>query len=188
MTATRSQALAAYPAELATSWSPIYGQAVTIRPIRPDDAALELAFLNRLSPETRYNRFLGAGVRPTAAMVEKFTCIDYHEHMAFIATLMLDGEETQIGVARYIRLPDGTGEFAIVIEDGWQGCGVGRRLLEQLMEHARAEGVTALVGDVLAGNKPMLSFVKHLGFEADAHPETRDLRRVTRQLGAPLPA
>lgn len=172
----------AYPADLARATSPIYNQALTIRPIRADDIELELAFLDRLSPQTRYNRFLGAGVRPTAAMIEKFTRIDYRDHMAFIATVMLDDEERQVGVARYIRLPDGSAEFAIVVEDEWQGCGVGRRLLARLIEHAQDTGVPTLVGDVLAENTSMLEFVKRLGFEVAAHPESRALRRASLSL------
>ena len=168
-----------YPASLASSSSPIYGQALTIRPIRADDVELELAFLDRLSPETRYNRFLGAGVRPTAAMIDKFTRIDYDEHMAFIATVMFDDEEVQIGVARYIRLPDGTAEFAIVVADEWQGCGIGRRLLEKLIEQARKSSISALVGDVLGANGTMIDFVRRFGFGADPHPDSRELRRVT---------
>ncbi len=167
-----------YPAELTRSSSPIFNQALTIRPIRADDAELEYAFLDRLSPQTRYNRFLGAGVRPTAAMIEKFTRIDYDEHMAFIATVMLDGEELQIGVARYIRLPDGGAEFAIVVEDEWQGCGVGRRLLERLIERARDTRVAFLVGDVLAENTSMLEFVRRIGFTISPHPDSRELRRA----------
>lgn len=172
----------AYPAALTRSSSPIYNQALTIRPIRPDDAELELAFLERLSPQTRYNRFLGAGVRPTAAMIDKFTRIDYDEHMAFIATTMIGNEELQVGVARYIRLPDHSAEFAIVVEDAWQGCGIGRRLLERLIEHARGTGLGTLVGDVLASNRTMIDFVKRLGFAVEPHPESPELRRAILEL------
>jgi acetyltransferase len=167
-----------YPAELARSWAPIFGQWLTIRPIRADDAEIETAFFHGLSEQTRYNRFLGAGVQPDAALLKRFTDIDYADHMAWIATLMLDEGEIQVGVARYILDAERNGEFAIVVTDTWQGCGLGRRLLHTLIEHARASGIRLLYGDVLATNQPMLRLAQGVGFAIEAHPEGGTLRRI----------
>src|SRR5262249_56473750 len=121
----------------------------TVRPIRPEDIDLEAEFALGLSQQTRYNRFLGAGVKLTSKLLEKFTRIDFSRDMALIATTTIGGSELAIGVARYARLADGvTCEFAVTIADAWQGHGVGRKLLATLIDSARQHGTKRLVGEV----------------------------------------
>ena len=166
------------PAGPRYAWAPIYGQWLTIRPIVPADAEIETAFLEGLSAETRYLRFHGGGVRADAATIKRFTDIDYRSHMALVATVMLDDAELQVGVARYVVAEDGSAEFAIVVADQWQGCGLGQRLMSSLIAHAIAAGVPALYGDVLAANISMLALMRKLGFTIEAHPDGGELRRA----------
>ena len=174
---------ASYPAHLTTSWPLGIGHSVTVRPIRPEDIDLETEFARRLSLETRYNRFLGGGVGLTPGMLDKFTRIDFSRDLALIATVTLEGAETQIGVARYVRLADNvTGEFAITIADAWQGLGIGRKLLAKLVDSARSHGIRRIVGEVLATNTPMLHLVHSQGFRIEPHPEGGGLRRVVLDL------
>jgi acetyltransferase len=174
------QASAPFPI---ASWPLGLSHSVNVRPIRPEDIDLETAFAHGLSMETRYNRFLGAGVRLTPAMLEKFTRIDFSRDMALIASTTIEGAEIAIGVARYARLADGvTCEFAVTIADAWQGRGIGRRLLAMLIESARGHGLRRIVGDVLATNVPMLQLARSLEFRVDFHPEGGALRRVTLDL------
>jgi acetyltransferase len=69
-------------------------------------------------------------------------------------------------VARTVANPDGEScEFALVIADGWQRRGLGRRMMEQLIEVARARGgLRSMVGHVLAENRGMLELCRKLGF------------------------
>lgn len=168
------------PEELAESFQPILGQAVTLRPLRPEDADIETAFLTGLSPETRSSRLLGGVIKITREYIAQLTHVDYRRDMAIAATVMLEERETLIGVARYVRDADGTGcEFAIVIADAWQGRGIGRRLLEKLIEVARDRGIARIHGDVLATNAPMLTLAKQLGFALGRSPEDPTLTRIT---------
>ena len=59
-----------------------------------------------------------------------------------------------IGVARYDRFPGdpATAEFAILVEDAWQGVGVGRQLLVELMALAAERGVRVLTATVQPDN------------------------------------
>src|SRR5262245_10424795 len=176
------QASSPYPTGLIASWPLGLSHSVTVRPIRPEDIDLETAFAHGLSSETRYNRFLGAGVRLTPALLEKFTRIDFSRDMALIASTTIEGAETAIGVARYARLADGvTCEFAVTIADAWQGRGIGRRLLAMLVDSARGHGLQRLIGEVLATNTPMLKLASSLGFRVELHPESGALRRVTHE-------
>jgi acetyltransferase len=171
---------AAYPESLTTSWDLGLNHSITVRPIRPEDADIETEFAHKLSLESRYNRFLGGGVRLTPELLEKFTRIDFSRDMALIATVTLEGVETAIGVARYARLGEATScEFAIVIADAWQGSGLGTRLLRKLVESAREHGIRRIVGVVLSSNSRMLRLCRSLGFRVEPHPEGGGLCMVT---------
>jgi acetyltransferase len=175
---------AAYPAHLVASWPLGLPHSITVRPIRPEDIDLETEFARKLSKETRYNRFLGGGVRLTPELLEKFTRIDFSRDMALIATATIEGAETAIGVARYARLADDvTCEFAITVADAWQGRGIGKKLLAMLVDSARGHAVRQIIGDVLATNTPMLRLAQSRGFRIDRHPEGAVLRRVALDLG-----
>ena len=157
--------MARYPAELVRKRYLFDGSEVTIRPIRADDAPIEADFVRHLSPESRYSRFMVTINELPATKLRYLTDVDYDKHMAFVATLPRDGKETEIGVARYIVDPKGAScEFAIAVDDAWQGSGVAGILMATLMDTARARGLTSMEGIVLASNHKMLKFARQLGF------------------------
>jgi len=101
--------------------------------------------------------------------------------MALAATTTLGGE-TLIGVTRYVLdASNQSAEFAIVVADAWQGRGVGKRLLAKLIDIARRRGIKRLYGDILGTNRPMLEFVRKLGFTLERH-EDPTLTRATMNL------
>lgn len=154
-----------YPAELVETLRLADGREVTIRPIRPADAGMEQDFVRHLSSDARYRRFMGTLRELPEQQLHDLTDIDYERHMALVATIVRDGREEEIGVARYITDTSGTRcEFAIVVADSWQGSGIAGRLMQSLMRVARARGVEVMEGFVLASNHPMLRFTRQLGF------------------------
>ena len=171
----------------ATSWPLGLDHSITVRPIRPEDVDLEVEFIRRLSPESIYNRVFSNSLALTPEWLERLTRIDFTRDMAIIATVTLDGRETQIGVARYARLPNATScEFAIAVADQWQGCGIGVRLLRELITIAARSGITEIVGDVLATNVAMFALARKVGMRVQPHPEGATLRRLV--LPIPDPA
>jgi acetyltransferase len=169
-----------YPAHLVGTWQPAQGPLVTLRPIRPEDAEMEKAFVRSLSPESRYFRFMDTLRELTPAMLVRFTQIDYDREMAFVATVAGDSGEEEIGVVRYVTNPDGEScEFAIVVADEWQRKGLGRRLMTQIIDVARARGLRTMIGHVLAENRSMLTLCQHLGFVISDSPEGAMLKRAT---------
>lgn len=171
------------PVELAESFQPVLGIAVTLRPLRPEDLDIETAFVEGLSVESHASRLLGGAVKVTREYIEHLTRVDYARDMALAATVMLEGHETLIGVARYALEPDGRScEFALVIADAWQGRGIGRRMLKKLVAVAAARGVARIYGDTLATNRSMLGLAKALGFALARHPDEAYLTRVTLDL------
>lgn len=165
------------------SFEPIVGQAVTLRPLRREDHDIEHAFVSGLSPESRHNRLLGGAIRITREYVEQLTTVDFSRDMALAASVMLDDRETLIGVARYVRVNDSACEFALVVADAWQGCGIGRRMMEKLTAVAKDRGLAHMHGDVLATNRGMLEFCRKLGFSLGRSPDDPTLTRVTLDLG-----
>ena len=156
-----------YPAHLVQHPKLRDGTAVTIRPIRPEDAGIEQAFVRKLSDESRYNRFMDSLRELSPKMLSHFTEVDYDRHMALIAVNERGGTETQVGVARYVIDDEGAAcEFAIAIADDWQRKGLGTLLMQALMGAARAAGVRVMYGDVLASNQRMLHLTARLGFQA----------------------
>jgi acetyltransferase len=66
-----------------------------------------------------------------------------------------------------------------VVTDAWQRHGLGRQLMELLIEVARARGLNAMVGHVLANNKSMLELCTDLGFVISESPDEPTQRRAT---------
>jgi RimJ/RimL family protein N-acetyltransferase len=139
------------------------GGSVVIRPIRPDDGPRLRAAYDRLSPESRYRRFLAPKPHLSESEVRYLVEIDGANHVALIAT-DADDPERLIGVARFVRLSDDprTAEFAIVVGDPWQGQGVGRALMDKLIESGRAHGIERFRATMLADNLPAHRLVSQL--------------------------
>ena len=144
------------------------GRIVIIRPIRPDDVERLRAAHGRLSPLTRYRRFMTAKPSLSDADASYLANIDGFDHYALVATyaghdgdlaaplVAMDGEEAApiIAVARFVRTPEdaGAAEFAIVVGDDWQGEGIGRELMGRLVDAAVTRGVTRFEASMLADN------------------------------------
>src|SRR6266545_4131851 len=174
-----------YPADLTTALRLADGSPVTLRAIRPEDADMEQEFVRNLSQNSRYFRFMNTVRELTPAMLIRFTQIDYDREMAFVAVREEGGREIEIGVARYVTNPDArTCEFALVVADAWQCKGLGRRMLERLIEVARWRKLRTMEGHILAGNQPMLGLCKKLGFRISDHPQDAALKRATLVLDA----
>jgi len=174
-----------YPADMTSVLHLADGSPVTLRAIRPEDADMEQEFVRNLSQNSRYFRFMNTVRELTPAMLIRFTQIDYDREMAFVAVREESGRETEIGVARYVTNPDAeTCEFALVVADPWQCKGLGRRMLERLIEVARWRKLRTMEGHILAGNQPMLGLCKKLGFEISDHPEDPAVKRATLVLDA----
>ena len=146
---------------------------ITIRPLRLQDAGAFRAFVERLSPESRYERFQYVVKEVSPALLRLLVEADPRTHVALVA--LHEGEV--VGEARYVRA-DGGAEFALAVADGWRRRGVGKRLLEVLIASARREGLKRLDGEVLAWNQAMLGFVEQAGFQVREHPEDGRLLRV----------
>jgi acetyltransferase len=178
-------AIMPYPAHLIRAVRLSDDSACTIRPVRPEDADAVQFFVEHLSPESRYNRYMSSIKQLPQSTLVRFTQLDYDREMALaLVKIQADTQsEEMLGFARYTSDPDKTScEFALVIADSWQGHGIGTLLMQALFETARAQGITQMTGEVLRNNKGMLKLMKKLEFEATRHPEDSDLMWVNKRL------
>ncbi|MBE9501660.1 MAG: GNAT family N-acetyltransferase [Chloroflexi bacterium] len=142
------------------------GSILHLRPIQPEDAERLLALFYRLSRHTVYLRFHHVLNQMSKEEVQRFCTVDYDDTFAVVATLGEGTEQKIIAVGRYYRLPRrDAAEVALVVEDVYQGKGIGTHLLEQLAIVARETGIRFFEGEVLAENMEMMNVLKESGFQ-----------------------
>lgn len=140
------------------------GTAVSVRPIRREDTEALRRFYGRLSEETIHQRFFGPYPELDEERARYFTHLDGERRFALVA---LDPENPGeiIGVTRYDRDEDdqSRAEYAVVVEDAWQGRGLGTALTRAIVDEARERGVLCLHALVLPENRRMVRVLQGLG-------------------------
>ncbi|HZB02911.1 MAG TPA: GNAT family N-acetyltransferase [Actinomycetota bacterium] len=141
------------------------GSRVKIRPVLPGDKQRFLDGFARLSPASRYRRFLSPIDELTPEMLRIFTEVDYRDHFAYVALLSDEPNEPGIGVARYVRVPDDpvAAEAAVTVIDEYQGRGLGTLLLEALGAVALENGIRRFSGVALAENAAIREVLESMG-------------------------
>ncbi|MFF5987475.1 bifunctional acetate--CoA ligase family protein/GNAT family N-acetyltransferase [Prauserella flavalba] len=137
------------------------GGTVHLRPVVPTDADGLVALHGRLSDRTRYLRYFGAYPRIPARDLERFSTVDHHDRVAFVALL---GDDV-VAVGRYERLDAESAEVAFVVDDAHQGRGLGSILLEHLAAAASERGLRRFVAEVLAENSAMIRVFRDAGYQ-----------------------
>lgn len=137
---------------------------MTIRPIQADDTGRLRLSHERLSPESRYRRFMSSKPHLTGADARYLVDIDGCHHYALVATVAEPEGEAIIAVARFVREPQDprTAEFAIVVGDEWQRQGLGGELLGRLADAAVTRGVERFRATMLSDNVPIHRLVQRL--------------------------
>jgi acetyltransferase len=159
------------------------GRVVTLRAVRPEDAGEIVQAFERLSPQSRYLRFmqhkreldpqaLARGVNPVPG-----------REFALVATVPAPDGYDIVGAARYVESKQPkTCEFSVTVAEDWRGVGLATTLLRRLMLRARRDGYRAIEGLVLADNVPMLALARHLGFAVLPLPDDTTVCTVRRAL------
>jgi RimJ/RimL family protein N-acetyltransferase len=129
------------------------GTEVHIRPIRPEDDQVLVDLFHHLSPQTIYQRFFTAMPELSPGMARHLANVNYTNRLALVA----EAAGERIGVVRYERTNDpGIVELSVVIVDEWQGRGLGRLLIREIVRAAESNGINRFRADVLAENRRML--------------------------------
>lgn len=163
-------AIRPYPSEFVTRFRLEDAAEISLRPIRPEDETAWRAMLQRCSPESLHSRFRMVFKEATHEMATRFCFLDYDRELAFVAQEMQGGklpdENAPIrGVGRLVTDADRqVAEFAILVEDDWQGRGLGLEIASHCMNVARDWGVQRVVAETRVDEPRMRGILDALGF------------------------
>jgi RimJ/RimL family protein N-acetyltransferase len=156
---------------------------VPFRLVQPSDAPALQRFLGRCSERTIYLRFFGSLNEFTQEKAQYFAHTDGVDHFAFVA-IEPDDQEEIIAVVRYDREPgEERAEYAAIVEDSWQGQGIGIDLTRRLVDVAWDNGVRAFYAMVMGKNRRMLELLRHLDLPEQEHDE-EGIKHVEVELSA----
>jgi len=143
-------------------------EGITVRPLEADDVERLRRLFFRLSPQTVYLRFFQPVKAPSDRTLRHLAAVDHVRRQALAA---VDEAGEIVAVARYDRQRDdpAKAEMAIVVEDDWQGRGLGRFLMRELGKDAWRNGVTTLTASVLGENRRMLHVAHAMAPAAHSH-------------------
>jgi RimJ/RimL family protein N-acetyltransferase len=176
------------------------GTVLDVRPVEPEDRDLIRRGFERLSPESRYRRFLSPVPKLHDRMLTFLTEVDHRDHEALLTLDAPTGEV--VGLARFVRLQSdpASAEVAVTVVDDWQRRGLGTALLHALADRAREESVMRFTGVALAENRDVLGLLGKLGavrvvghgpgtveLALDLPAERVALERIEARRGAALP-
>lgn len=143
----------------------IDGEEFDLRPLNPSDERRLQEFFYSHTKETLQLRYSAV---PTQMSREK-SCtlvgVDQSRDLA-LCIVKQKGSAVQIqAVGRYYLLADGCGcEVAFVTREKYQGKGMAKRLLQELIAIAEQRGLSNMVAFVRAENKAMLAVFQKAGF------------------------
>jgi RimJ/RimL family protein N-acetyltransferase len=137
------------------------GRMITVRPAGTGDVAAIARLYLQLTAESTHRRFHSG--RPPAALAEQLASLRA-DVVSFVAVPDGDADGGYlVAEARYVPVDAETAELALTVRDGYQGAGLGRRMLGALVQRARQDGLKRLRADVLLGNTPMLRLLLRCG-------------------------
>jgi GNAT superfamily N-acetyltransferase len=139
------------------------GGEVLVRPVEASDRERLSAAFARLGERSRYQRFLAPKTSLTARELTYLTNVDHVAHEAVAAVDPETGDG--VGVARYIRDPERptVAEAAVTVVDEWQGRGLGKLLLDRLVERAEANGIERFSASFLIANRAVRHLLEQVG-------------------------
>ncbi|MBJ7223835.1 MULTISPECIES: bifunctional acetate--CoA ligase family protein/GNAT family N-acetyltransferase [unclassified Brenneria] len=165
-------AIRPYPQELEETVTLKNNAICLFRPILPEDEPLLSKFIAKVTKEDLYYRYFSEINEFNHEDLANMTQIDYDREMAFVAVRQSEEGAEIIGVTRAISDPDNTSaEFAVLVRSDLKGLGLGRRLLEKLIQYARLHGLGRLNGITMPHNQGMITLAKKLGFSVDVQLE-----------------
>jgi acetyltransferase len=178
---TARLAIRPYPKELEQTLSLSDGRTFHVRPILPEDATPLQAMVRRMPAEDRRLRFFQPIKELAPEMSARLTQLDYDREMALIVTGPgVPGKADIWAVVRIYADPDlETAEYAIAVDRSMGGLGLGRTLLQKIIDYAKERGIRKLFGEVLRENDRMLKLNEKMGFTIHRDPDDPSLVRVS---------
>ena len=155
---------------------------LAVRPARSGDGDTLQTYVRGLSPQSRYNRFLGAASELPPSELARALAANGRDTLTLLLVTTAGTDETVVGEARVaLSCAERAGEFGMSIADDWRRLGAGSALLAEIERKAAADGIELLVGDTLRTNAGMIGLALSRGFRLEAGFEPR-LVRIEKRL------
>ncbi len=155
---------------------------LALRPARSGDGDALQTYVRGLSPESRYNRFLGGASELPASELARALAANGRDTLTLLLTSIAGKCEAIVGEARVaLSCAERAGEFGMSIADDWRHLGLGSALLQEIERKAAADGIEWLVGDTLRTNEAMIGLARGRGFRLGPGLELR-LVRIEKRL------
>ena len=141
------------------------GSSATVRLAQADDAEAMAAFYKSLSPESRRRRFFSES-KPGLDMIASLCDgSNPRRQMTLLVSRVADGLDRIIATGSYIAHDETTAEFAVAVDDAFQGKGIGGLILERLSVLAVSHGFIHFLAITNPSNQAMLETFRNSGFE-----------------------
>ncbi len=148
-----------------------------LRPVRSSDAEALQNYVRGLSPQSRYNRFLGAASELPPSELARALAANGRDTLTLLVISKAAAREIVIGEARVaLSCAELAGEFGMSIADDWRHLGAGSAVLHEIERKAAADGIEFLIGDTLRTNDAMIGLALGRGFRLEAGLEPRLVR------------
>ncbi len=181
-------ALRPYPEEYVRKAGLPSGAEVTLRPIKPEDEPLWLELLGSCSKESIYSRFRYFFFWQSHEVATRYCYIDYDREMAIVVESVDRDKKKLLGVGRLVADPmRESGEYAVLIKDGWQDQGLGSVLTDYCIEIARDWGIKKITAVTTTDNHRMLAVFRKRNFEIRPDSDSSIVEVSLEIQGRPLP-
>jgi GNAT superfamily N-acetyltransferase len=166
------------------------GNELALRLAGPEDLAAVTEMHQRCSPRTRHRRYLTGTPGPAPAQLAAL--LDPARSTTLVAEVLGTGETAGRIVAMATLVGEGTqAEVTLLVEDGWQGRGLGTALLRRIGTLAARLGHAALVAHTNSEDHPFLRTLRRIGrpssIERDGVVVTVTLPLSSREVPAAVP-
>ena len=132
-----------YPSQYESRLTLKDGREVFLRPILPSDEHLLVDLFNRMSPLSRYLRFLSHLQALPEELLYHLTHIDYDNEFALVSVVEEDGNDAIIAVSRYaLDKDENIADLALAVRDDWQHLGLGKSLLSRIITIGKEHGIS----------------------------------------------
>ena len=151
-----------YPTDIATQHIFKNGVKVRFRAIKPSDEEAMRRLFYRFSNKTVYRRFLFPISTMPHNKMQEYVNVDYSRMMSVVALVGESDQETIIAEARYVKDEQSSfGDLAFVVDEKYQGIGIGSYLYEMLIRLAKDRGLKGFTAEVLQANEGMLKIFEN---------------------------
>ncbi len=170
-------AIRPYPTRYIKTWTAKNGMPITFRPIRPEDEPLMIKFHESLSDRSVYLRYLQPMLlskRVAHERLARICFVDYDRELAMVAegTDPKTGERVIMVAGRLSRLHEAEdARVTVLVNDAYQGMGLGKELLRQLLQMGRNEKIRRVNAVFTPDNAVMRHLCEEFGARFNRIPD-----------------